>query len=118
MFIRRIFYKKNTGEVLYHYSMSTLPAEIEPAILSIEDCLPDENPEDIEIMEWTEIDESIETKFNEGCRVIVDISTIPHQLIFTNPIDLTPEEDRPIDVGDCIQVFNDLGIVKKEDLSE
>ena len=118
MFIRRIFYKKLSGEVLYYYSQNTIPEELEVGKLTIEECLPNENPEEIEIMEWTKIDEDIETKFNEGCEVSVDVSTIPHQLIFINPLDSIPEDERPVSTGDCITAFEELGVIKKEDLNE
>ena len=118
MFIRRIYYNKLSGEVLYHYSQNVLPEGIEPEKLSIEECLPNENPEEIEIMEWTKIDEDIETKFNEGCKISVDISTIPHQLIFINPLDSIPEDERPVTTDDCITAFEELGVIKKEDLNE
>ena len=78
MFIRRLYFNNETGEVLHSYMMqgdiNPIPADVEAARLGLEDWY---------YMEWNAPDPEIEQNFiNSYGRVSVKINGDIHELIF------------------------------------
>lgn len=117
MFLRRIYYNTLSGEILLNYSMN--------GDLMIVDTTKDIQfhrlneyvlIEDIGVFEWLEPDEEIESKFNGGYSISIDVSTTPHQIIFTEipepePI---PEDEQPASQEDYETALEELGVINND----
>ena len=71
MFLRRLFYDLTSGVIEQNYTI--MSAKICPQ--TIEKDMQDFGLENCGCLEWTEYDEELEAKFNEGREVTVDINT-------------------------------------------
>lgn len=112
MFIRQVYYFKDSGKLFYSYSMNYDYTD-EPLRLNFKEVFPDIDLQTIDIMEWLEPDEEIESKFNEGYMVSVDVSIIPHQLVFTKipkPEEL-PEDEQFVTTKDCLGALEEVGVI-------
>lgn len=114
MFIRRIFYNGNTGEVLCGYSMdgsiAPFAQEKDAEIRGITDCA---------CMEWTEPDEAIESAFEpvdaDGnpriVNVAVDVSGEAPRLVFNYGPVLEPQPSEREDMAAALAL---LGVEPEE----
>lgn len=107
MFIRRIYYLNADGTVLYIYSMQGdfeyTDSETEKSLF-----FPDMNPDEIGCLEWTEKDEELEAKFM-GHIISVDVTTEPHEVVFTEPPEPEPEPEYAT-FDDYERAFEELGV--------
>lgn len=111
MFIRRIFYSLETGEVLQNYSMLGNGFHITDSELDfgVYEELQGHSLEDTGVMEWTEPDEEIEVKMNGNYVVSVDVSVEPHALVFTEK-EAIPEDEQTATLEDYKTALSELGV--------
>lgn len=113
MFIRRHYYDLTTGETIWSYMLngnikkSTVTEELE-TVAELEG----RTLENTGVMEWLEPNTEIEAKMNGDYIVSVDISSVPHALVFTErpkpePI---PEEEKEASIEDYEVALKELGV--------
>ena len=121
MFIRKHYYDLTSGKTIWSYMMkgNFIVRSIDDELNTIPE-LRNRTLEDTGVMEWLEPIEEIESKMNGNYIVSVDVSVEPHALIFTErpkpePI---PEDEQSVTTEDCLEAFEELGVINKEDLNE
>ena len=112
MFIRRLYYNLETGEIILSYyqtgSIVILDKEDE---LRIFPELQGYSIDELGVFEWLEPDEEVEAKMRGRYRVSVDISKTPHEVVFTElpEPEPTPEGDVAT-VEDYERALQELGV--------
>ena len=114
MFIRRLFYNKSTGDIVYRYVATgrIVIHSIDEDFATIQE-LKNYSLEEMGVLEWLEPDEEIEEKMCGRYDVSIDISSDLHKLVFTElpepePI---PEDEQPVTTLDCLEAFEELGVM-------
>lgn len=101
MFIRRIYYLKATGEVVFWYAQTRNEGSAMPTIEEDMGLYPpllqyQENMDVIGVLEWTQPDQAIEEGFEKMFSVAVDVEAQPPGVIF---IDQPADEEAQPDDG-------------------
>ena len=113
MFIRRHYYDLNNGQTIWSYAMKgNFNIQSIEDELNIVPELQKYTIENLGYFEWLEPNEEIEAKMNGLYNITVDISTKPHQLIFTEKSISIPEDEVYATEEDYENALKDLGVIK------
>ena len=112
MFVRKLYYDLDTGEVLSSHMRqgSVRMTTFAEDVASLPE-LAGRTEGDTGCMVWTEPDTQIENDFATATGVTVDVSANPHQIVF----DYTPVPVEPVlDPEEMEEALNELGVITRE----